>query len=302
MSAAGPRVVLREGASLIYEAYKDWKRDRASGLAAAATLFGLVAAPSLIAVMLLVAAAIAGQARVSRYLVPMIFDWVGPNSAEFFQTALAEVNALRPDDEWDLGLFVTLGLFFGTAAYFTQIKESIETIWDIRRSDAGIAAWVRDRITSAAAALGTIVIIILSLTLHAPLSWLAAGNAIAIRAIELLLVFGCFFASTIFYFRCFVPVRVRWRDMVFGAAVTAALMLLGRLVADYYFIGRGYSNIGGAAAGMAAVLLWFYYSTMMLLYGAELTRLYAYRHGSLRAAPPEEELKAAPGAGGAHWR
>jgi membrane protein len=34
------------------------------------------------------------------------------------------------------------------------------------------------------------------------------------------------------------------------------------------------------------VLIWVYYSAQIFLYGAELTKLYAYRFGSLRHAPP----------------
>ena len=38
----------------------------------------------------------------------------------------------------------------------------------------------------------------------------------------------------------------------------------------------------GAAGSLVVLSMWVYYSAQICFFGAELTRLYAYRHGSLR--------------------
>jgi membrane protein len=40
----------------------------------------------------------------------------------------------------------------------------------------------------------------------------------------------------------------------------------------------------GAAGSLLVVLVWVYYSAQIFLFGAEFTRVYAYRYGSLRAS------------------
>jgi membrane protein len=40
------------------------------------------------------------------------------------------------------------------------------------------------------------------------------------------------------------------------------------------------SSAYGAAGSLVAILLWVYYSSLIFLFGAELTQVYAKRYGS----------------------
>jgi len=78
---------------------------------------------------------------------------------------------------------------------------------------------------------------------------------------------------------------VAWSDVWLGAAVTAALFTLGKVLIGLYIGKQGLESVYGAAASIVVLLLWVYYSAQILLLGAEFTHAFARRHGS-RKPPP----------------
>ena len=78
---------------------------------------------------------------------------------------------------------------------------------------------------------------------------------------------------------------VAWKDIWAGAFVTAALFTLGKYGIGLYL---GRSSVGsafGAAGSLVLLLVWVYYSAQILFFGAELTQVYARRHGSRLGFP-----------------
>ena len=76
-----------------------------------------------------------------------------------------------------------------------------------------------------------------------------------------------------------------------GAAVTALLFTVGKLLIGLYIGKSGIVSGFGAAASIVVLMVWVYYSAQIFLLGAEFTWLYAYRFGSRRGQrvddPPE---------------
>src|SRR5438876_514812 len=85
-------------------------------------------------------------------------------------------------------------------------------------------------------------------------------------------------------FKVLPDTRIAWGDVWAGAATTAVLFTLGKTLIGLY-LGRGtFGSAYGAAASLAIILAWVYYAAQILFFGAELTQVYARRHGSLREA------------------
>ena len=79
----------------------------------------------------------------------------------------------------------------------------------------------------------------------------------------------------------FLPdVRLRWRDVMTGAFVTALLFTIGQQLIGLYLGQSSVASSYGAAGSVMILLLWVYYSCQILLFGAEFTRVYAQRHGA----------------------
>jgi membrane protein len=89
----------------------------------------------------------------------------------------------------------------------------------------------------------------------------------------------------------FLPdVKIAWRDVWIGAAVTALLFTIGKFLIGLYLGNSSVASTFGAAGSVIVLLLWIYYSTQILFFGAEFTQVYATRYGS-RIEPDENAVR-----------
>ena len=75
-------------------------------------------------------------------------------------------------------------------------------------------------------------------------------------------------------------VRIGWRDVWTGAAVTALLFAIGKSLIGLYLGRSGVASGFGAAGSLVVLLVWMYYSAQIFLLGAEFTRVYAHARGT----------------------
>ena len=86
-------------------------------------------------------------------------------------------------------------------------------------------------------------------------------------------------------YRYLPDARIAWSDVGAGALGSALLFVLGKTVIGMYLGGANPGSAYGAAGSLAVVLIWVYYTSMVLLFGAEFTELWAERYG--RGVVPE---------------
>jgi Predicted membrane protein len=79
----------------------------------------------------------------------------------------------------------------------------------------------------------------------------------------------------------FIPdTAIPFRDVWMGAAVTSILFTVGKVIIGFYLGHSAFASTYGAAASLVVFLIWIYYSAQILLFGAELTHVYALKYGS----------------------
>ena len=76
-------------------------------------------------------------------------------------------------------------------------------------------------------------------------------------------------------FKWLPDAAVGWRDVWFGALITAVLFEIGKFAIGLYIGKQGLESTYGAAASIVVVLVWVYYSAQIVLFGAELTNVHA---------------------------
>ena len=86
-------------------------------------------------------------------------------------------------------------------------------------------------------------------------------------------------------FKVLPDVKIDWKDVWGGAFTTAGLFVVAKYALAWY-LGRSdlAASYGGAGA-LVLVLFWVYFSSMIMLYGAELTQVKAKENG--RRIEPE---------------
>ena len=80
-------------------------------------------------------------------------------------------------------------------------------------------------------------------------------------------------------FKWLPDVSVGWRDVWPGAFLTAMFFEIGKAGISFYIGKQGLESTYGAAASIVVVLIWVYYTSMIVLFGAEFTKLWAQRYG-----------------------
>jgi len=92
-------------------------------------------------------------------------------------------------------------------------------------------------------------------------------------------------------------VRIAWRDVWVGAAVTAALFAAGKFLIGLYLGKSGVASAFGAAGSLVVMMVWVYYSAQIFLLGAEFTWVFAHSYGSRRGERrprPEDSAAVVP--------
>jgi membrane protein len=227
-------------------------------------------------------------------------DLLGSAGAQAVNAML--VGASKPME----GILATV-LGFGTLLFaaigvVVQLKDALNTVWEVEPPKASsIWHFVRTYMVSLAAvlALGFLLLISLLLTTALALSgkyFAPYVPEMAMHALGSLVSFGMITLVFAMMFKWLPDTDVAWRDVWLGAAVTAALFEIGKLLIGLYIGKQGLESTYGAAASLVVLLIWVYYSSQLVLMGAEFTRIYA-KHRALRNTSAGDEQPVEPAGG-----
>jgi membrane protein len=172
-------------------------------------------------------------------------------------------------------------LLFAATTVFGQIQESLNAIWGVRaRARRGWFRLIMKRLLSFAilATLGFILLVSLAISalldsLGTRLQDLFPGAtailAAVINTLVVLLVITLIFAVI---FRFLPDTRTPWRDIWGGAVITGVLFVLGKYAISVYLSRANIGATYGTAGAIVILLVWVYYSSMILYFGAAITR------------------------------
>jgi membrane protein len=161
------------------------------------------------------------------------------------------------------------------------LQDALNVIWKASPTEAsGLWSWVRSRLLSLAL-IGAIAFLLLaSLAVSAALTafgrYIAGPEASALlEVLNFLVSFSVLTALFALAYKILPDVRLAWRDVLVGAAATAALFTVGKFAIGFYLGASDLASSYGAAGALILVLVWVYYSAQIFLLGAEFTKVYA---------------------------
>jgi membrane protein len=105
---------------------------------------------------------------------------------------------------------------------------------------------------------------------------------IVLRALEFIGSFAVITGLFAMIYKILSSVRLAWGDVWIGAAVTSLLFWIGKWLIGIYIARSAVTSPFGAAGTLIIVIVWVYYSAQIFFLGAEFTRAYAMRYGSLQ--------------------
>jgi membrane protein len=285
---------------IVKKAVRDFSEDDCMSSAAAMAYYAIFSLPPLLVIVV----AIAGYFNVPPERIQQMLQdqWGVASTGE----AGGAANQQEAESEESVDKVGALGLVsrvigiailvFSATGLFAQLQYTLNRAWEVKPDpkQGGIWAFISKRVLS----LGMIVVIVFLLLTSMLLTTFIdeiisyfRGNesdpATIVLGITLNNVVAFFVAGLLFaaMFRLLPDAKVAWRDVWFGAVVTALFFVVGKsLIALYLKNTDLASGWGTAAAAMIGVLVWMYYSSLIVLFGAELTQAWATEHG--RAIEP----------------
>ncbi|MCD8263980.1 MAG: YihY/virulence factor BrkB family protein [Tannerellaceae bacterium] len=261
--------------------FNDDNVTRLSASLAYATLFSIIPFVSLlISIGTFFHADIANQLYVQ--LQPILGTDVVDRLREILDNA-------KDTDASTLATLVTLGVtIFGATAIFAEIQSSLNTIWGIKAvPKKSWLKYIRTRLLSFSIILIFAFILLITFSIssiieHMGNRFMAGYPDIAesiVKVIGMVLNFGVTVVIFVLIFKMLPDAKIKSRDVLIGAFVTALLFLIGQWGISFYI---GIANMGtvyGAAAFMAILITWIYYSAIIIYIGAEFTESWANEIG-----------------------
>ena len=298
------RARLARAGAILKEAGGRWWDDDAPRRGASLAFYALFSIFPLLLVVAAILGFVLGDAASTREsLVASVARVLSPESRTLLDDTLASMQS----HQTARGVGAAVGvvtLLFGASGVFSELDTSLNAIWRVEpaRSAALGTAVLRalaDKAVSLLAVAGATGVLLTSLLVSSALAAVSgAGEHVVAdpvfwRGLEDIVSFALASLLFAFVFRVFPRTEVLWRDVRAGALFTALLFIPLKRALAFYLGHIGSYAAYGAVGGVLGLLMWIYVVSLVVFFGAEVTRVYAEREGSLagraRADSPREK-------------
>jgi membrane protein len=274
-----------EAWKMIKDTVLSFIEDSALSRGAAIAFYTVTSIAPVLLIVVAIAGLVFGREAAQNAISGQLTGLMGQQTADVLQAAIASAAGKSSSILASMVGIATLVLT--ASGVFGEMQSTLNAIWKTEPRATTVSRLIQARAVSLGlvAALGFLLIV--SLAVSAGLT--AFGNYLDSimpigRFILPVLNFVISFALLAVLFAAIYKVLpdrpLEWRDVIFGAVVTAILFTIGKSLIGLYLGSSAIASSYGAAGGLIVLLLWVYYSVMIFLLGAEFTKTYANRHGS----------------------
>jgi membrane protein len=289
---------MRKYFSLFKQTFTEFGEDKAPRLGAALAYYTIFSIAPLLLIAIAIAGLVFGQEAAHKEISGQLGGLLGRQGASAIEEMIK--SAAKPKAGIWATVIGSVTLFFGASGVFMQLKDALNTIWNVEpKKVSGVKGFLKEPLLSMAMVCGIGFLLLVSLVFDAGIS--AMGNYLDQRfpggetvlqalqlGVSLVLVIVLFAAM----FRFLPDVHPQWRDVWLGAVFTAALFILGKFGLSIYLGKAAIGTSYGAAGSLVILLVWVYWSAQILFFGSELTQVYARTHGSMAGDTSKREARA----------
>lgn len=276
-------------AGYIKRTFQLFSDDDCMTLAAAIAYYTVFALPPLLLLLIAIAGLAFGRAAVQHELQQQIQGLVGEGAGG--EVATMVKSAGQSPTSGIIGAIVGIvALIFGATGAMAALQEALNKTWHVKPDPkaGGVKAFIVKRVFSLGMILGIGFLLMVSLAVSAALAafghWIAAllpaffsgGLSQAIGAVFSFAVITVLFAPM---FKFLPDAEVPWREV--------------------WVLYSGAASAYDAAGSVMLIVLWLYYASIILLLGAEFTKLWSSAHGhpiqpeagAVRVVTQEKEVR-----------
>jgi membrane protein len=303
---AAPRFANKSGQrlegvyGLLMEAITSIQKHNAFRFAAALAFYTVVSLAPLVIVVVGVMGLFFGETAARERLVQELGALVGSEGA----AAVSLVLQNAQDQPTSIvATLVGIGAFFvALVGVYFELQAALNTTWGVApKPDQSFLTTLRKMFLSFAlmGVFGLLMLVslaigtVLSAVDQVLVNW-QPELVLLWKTLNFLVSLGIALLVFALVFKFIPDVQISFSDVWVGAAITTVLFSVGRFLIGLYLGQSAVTSSYGAAGSIIVLLLWIYYTSLILFFGAELTRVYADRFGSkIRPAPDAVPLSPA---------
>lgn len=257
-----------------------WLDDRAASMGAALAYYTAFSIAPLLIIAIGVAGLVFGRDAAQDAVVGQLQALLGDAGGRAIQELLRS-TANFGDSVFAVLIGVT-ALVVGATTAFVELQDDLDRIWKAEpRVESGLWNLLRSRLLSLGMVLFVGFLLAVSLVLSAAVAALGQSIAGELEVLLQLITFLVSFAVITLLFamiyKVLPNVAIDWKDVWIGAAITALLFDIGKVLIGLYIGKSSVASSFGAAGPFVVLMLWIYYSTQIFLLGAEFTYAHAHR-------------------------
>ena len=277
---------------LAVETGRSWQRDGAPSMGAALAFYTLFSMAPLLLLAISIAGIAIGTDTARDMLMTQLTSLMGEQGAGAVRSML-EAGDAKSEGVWS-AIVSVVTLVIGASTVFAELRRDLDKIWKFEApATSGVWSFIRSRLLSIGMVATIGFLLMVSLAVSAAVAafgsmWAGGfpGSAFVLRTLEFLGSFVVITGLFAMIYKILPSVRIAWGDVWVGAAVTSLLFWIGKFIIGIYLGRSAIASPFGAAGTLVVVIVWVYYSAQIFFLGAEFTREYALRLGSLKASKP----------------
>jgi len=273
----------KELAALLKVTFNNWVDHDAARIGAALSYYTLLSLAPLVLLSIAVGGMFFGSSTTTQHLTEQVRSMAGSEAARVVENMAKQAG--KPSAGTLASVVSMITILVGASGVFSELRSALNTMWDIHTdSGSGWRGMLKQRLLSVGIVLGIGFLLVVSLIASAGLAALGKYFTsvlpvppLILELVNILVSFvgiGFLFALILRY----VPdVRVEWRHLWVGAAISALFFTIGKSLIGLYLGRAAVGSLYGAGGSVVVITVWTYYSAQIFLFGAEFTWVYSRR-------------------------
>ena len=247
--------------------------------AAAIAFYTIFSLPGLLITIIMVAGIFLGQEAVTGELSNQIDGFMGASAASTIERIIANIELSGGET---IGTLVGIGtLIFSATTVFVTLQAALNETWEVKTSqNSGWIQYLIERVVSFGMIISLGFIFVVSLVADTFLKlmmdrfniMLGSAYASLVEIASFLLTSFTVMALFTAIFIVLPEVNLGWRKVWRGSFITLLLFMIGKFLIGQYIKTSDFSATYESAGSTILILVWVYYSTIILLFGSEVTR------------------------------
>jgi membrane protein len=279
---------------VLWKAAVAWTDDGAMTAGAAIAFYTIFSLGPGMLIILAISGAVFGEKAATGAIYDQITSLIGSDGAAAVQGVIKSAADIH--GSWFARIVGPVTVFISATAIFSQIQATLNVIWKAPSHAFSVVDLLRIRLWSFLIIIAAGFIFVVSLVVNAGIAAFgdyvfsgATAEVVWLTQTPLsVAVIAGIFALT---YKVLPDAVTTWGDVAIGALTASILFNLGKFIIGFYLAQTHVASSYGAAGTFILILLWVYYSSLIFLYGAEVSRVWhEERHGGIAKRPAEPAL------------